>query len=60
MGMAEGGMNSARKNAPGRLPVGGEGRLLKGCITFQLLLEGQILNKTTAKTVNKGLKKNSR
>lgn len=41
---------------PGRLPVGGEGRLPKGCITFQLLLEGQIENKI----VNEGLKRNSR
>lgn len=45
--IAEGEVGSARKNVPGGRPVGGEGRLLKGCMTFQLLHEGQVGNRNS-------------
>lgn len=47
VGIAEGEVGSARKNVPGGRPVGGEGRLLKGCVTFQLLREGQVGNRNS-------------
>lgn len=47
VGIAEGEVGSARKNVPGARPVGGEGRLLKGCVTFQLLHEGQVGNRNS-------------
>lgn len=52
--IAEGEVGSARKNVPGGRPVGGEGRLLKGCMTFQLLHEGQVGNRNSKqRTVKK-------